>query len=287
MRTGSTTFNGLQPGTTYAYEFQANGQTIEGSFKTAPVGHAAFRFVVYGDTRSRHEMHQRVADAIVKDAPDFVIHTGDLVASGNDTGLWSKFFSIEHDLLRHAAFFPVIGNHEHNSAQYFTFLHAKPYYSFDWGSAHFTILDTDFSSIPDKANFWREQFKWLERDLARNQRADLRFVIFHHPPYSAIKKRGINEDTVKFVPLFEKYKVQAVFSGHDHAYQRFLQNGVQYIVTGGGGAPLYDVDAPMPGITQKLEKVEHFVDIKVEGKRAAIEALALDGRRIDYVELKP
>jgi hypothetical protein len=78
-----------------------------------------------------------------------------------------------------------------------------------------------------------------------------------------------------------------VFSGHDHAYEHFFQNGVHYIVTGGGGAPLYDVDAPPAGITQKLEKVEHFVNVNVQGKRAAIEALALDGRRIDFVELNP
>ncbi len=286
-RADKITFKGLQPGATYSYDFQVNGRMIEGSFKTPPVGPAPFHFVVYGDTRSRHEVHQRVVDAIVKAAPDFVIHTGDLVATGDDTALWSRFFSIERELLGRSVFFPAVGNHEHNSTQYFMFLQAKPYYSFDWGSAHFTILDTDFGNIPDKAKFWQEQYEWLENDLAKNQRADLRFVVFHHPPYSAIKKRGINEDTVKFVPLFEKYKVHAVFSGHDHAYEHFLQNGVHYIVTGGGGAPLYDVDSPLPGITQKLEKVEHFVDIKVDGKRAAIEALALDGRRIDYVELNP
>ncbi len=285
-RADKLTFKGLQPNTTYLYDFKVNGAITEGSFKTPPVGSEPFRFVVYGDTRSRHEVHQRVVDAIVKIEPDFVIHTGDLVATGDDGALWSRFFSIERELLRRTAFFPVVGNHEHNSSQYFMFLQARPYYAFDWGSAHFIVLDTDFGNIPDKAKFWREQLEWLENDLAKNQRAALRFVIFHHPPYSAMKKRGINADTVKFVPLFEKYGVNAVFSGHDHAYERFTQNGVHYIVTGGGGAPLYDVDTPLPGITQKLEKTEHFVDVKVDGGRAAIEALALDGRRIDYLELK-
>jgi 3',5'-cyclic AMP phosphodiesterase CpdA len=286
-RADKLTFTGLQPGTRYLYDFKAGGQTVEGSFKTPPTGPEPFDFVVYGDTRSRHDVHRRVVDAILKSEPDFVIHTGDLVATGGDTALWSKFFSIERELLRRAAFFPAVGNHEHNSSHYFTFLQARPYYSFDWGSAHFTVLDTDFGNIPNKAEFWQEQFEWLESDLAKNQDADLRFVIFHHPPYSAMKKRGINEDTVKFVPLFEKYGVHAVFSGHDHAYEHFLRNGVRYIVTGGGGAPLYNVDTPLPGITQKLEKVEHFVFVKVEGRWAAIEALALDGRRIDYIELQP
>ncbi len=284
--TDKVTFQDLLPGTTYSYDFRVNGRTIEGSFKTAPVGPVPFHFVVYGDTRSRHEVHQRVVDAIVKVSPDFVIHTGDLVASGGDTPLWTRFFSIEHELLSRAAFFPAVGNHEHNSAQYFMFLQASPYYSFDWGAAHFTVLDTDFGNIPDSQKFFREQFQWLENDLARSQQASLRFVIFHHPPYSAVKKRGINQETVQFVPLFEKYKVQAVFSGHDHAYEHFYQSGVHYIVTGGGGAPLYDVNHPLPGITQKLDKVEHFVDVRVEGGRASIEALTLDGRRIDYVELK-
>ncbi len=58
-RADKVTFTGLRPGTRYSYDFKVNGETVEGSFETAPAGPARFQFVVYGDTRSRHEVHQQ------------------------------------------------------------------------------------------------------------------------------------------------------------------------------------------------------------------------------------
>ena len=81
--------------------------------------------------------------------------------------------------------------------------------------------------------------------------------------------------------MFEKYKLTAGFFGHDHNYQHYLKNGVQYFITGGGGAPLYNVDKPPAGITKMVESTEHFVAVKVEGKSARVEALRLDGRPLD------
>jgi acid phosphatase type 7 len=76
-----------------------------------------------------------------------------------------------------------------------------------------------------------------------------------------------------------------VFAGHDHNYQHHLKNGVHYIVTGGGGAPLANVENPIPGITLVVEKTEHFVNIRVEKNRAYVEAVALDGRILDKIAL--
>ena len=91
---------------------------------------------------------------------------------------------------------------------------------------------------------------------------------------------------VGLIPILEKRGVTALFAGHDHSYQRHEKAGIQYIVTAGAGAPLYDIDAPIPGITQKAEKTENFVVVRVEGKQARMEALDLDGRRIDAVTMK-
>ena len=254
-----------------------------GAFKTPPAGAAEFKFVVYGDTRSRHDMHQRVIDAMVKTEPDFVIHTGDLVADGLDTAQWPRFFSIERELLRKTVFFPVLGNHERNSPHYFEFFDMKkPYYSFDWGTAHFSLLDTGIAQSE-----WDEQARWFEADLERAAKADFRFVIFHHPPYTAVKRRqGDGGRPRGLVPLMEKHKVQAVFSGHDHNYQRHFQNGIHYVVTGGGGAPLYPVDAPIEGMTKKVVSTEHYVQMRVNGAAARMEAVALDGSLIEGVEIR-
>ena len=83
------------------------------------------------------------------------------------------------------------------------------------------------------------------------------------------------------VPLFEKHGVSAAFFGHDHNYQHYLRNGIHYVITGGGGAPLYDVDKPPEGITQKVVSIENFVRGNVDSTGLHVEAIAIDGRTLD------
>lgn len=250
LRAEKTTLTGLQPNTRYEYDVPGDGAE-KGSFKTAAPAGEPYHFVVFGDTRTRHDVHRRVVDAIVKHgAPDFVLHTGDLVANGNDSAMWPVFFDLEKTLLRETAFFPSLGNHERNSPDFYSFFGVTtPYYSFNWGNGHFIVLNSDVGNVAQSAqsrnSFWAEQTRWLEDDLEASQKADFRFVIAHHPPFTA------------------------------------------YVITGGGGAPLYDVNKPAAGITVKAVSTEHFVTIGVEGKVAHVEAIALDGRKLDEFDLHP
>src|SRR6266581_4937305 len=288
-----TTLTGLQPNTRYEYE-TGGPDGLKGSFKTPPSDAQPFQFVVFGDTRTRPDVHRRVVEAVVKNGiPDFVIHTGDLVADGYDSSLWPIFFDIERDLLRQTAFFPSLGNHERNSKEYYEFFRIDtPYYSFNWGNAHFAVLNSDFGNAANsnsaKEAFWAAQTSWLDEDLAANQKAGYRFVAAHHPPMSAVSTRqNFNARMVALMPLLEKYRVTAGFFGHDHNYQHYLKNGIHYVITGGGGAPLYDVDKPPPGITQKVVSAEHFTTVRVNGKTATVQAIATDGSKLDEFELAP
>jgi hypothetical protein len=290
LRSEKTTFVGLKRGTTYYYQ-AFPGEAGKGSFNTPPDEDAPFEFVVYGDTRTRHDVHRAVIASLLKYAhPDFVLHTGDLVADGNDSSLWPIFFDAERELLREAAFFPTLGNHERDAGNYFDFLNARPYYSFDWGSAHFTVINSDIeNAAPTPAErevFWQTQTRWLEDDLKNSQTAAFRFLIAHHPPMTAVKRRqGDNPHMTALEPMFEKYRVSASFYGHDHNYQHYLKNGVHYFITGGGGAPLYDVDTPPAGITKKVESTENFMSVKVNGKSATFTAVKPGGEVIESTEL--
>ena len=291
LRAEKVHFTGLEPGKTYTYDgLRWPGAT--GSFTTAPNGPAPFEFVVYGDTRTRHDMHRKVVAAILKyAAPQFVLHTGDLVADGADSAQWPVFFDIEHELLRNVAFFPSLGNHERNNRQYYDFFDVSaPYYSFNWGAAHFIVLNSDIDNVStselERNAFWTGQSRWLEEDLAKSQQAAYRFVFAHHPPLTAVARRqGDNPHMTALMPLFEKYNLTAGFFGHDHNYQHYVKNGVHYFITGGGGAPLYDVDKPPEGITKMVVSTEHFLDVKVDGKTVRVEAIKLDGQPLETTVL--
>ncbi|HUI57105.1 MAG TPA: metallophosphoesterase [Bryobacteraceae bacterium] len=287
-----TTLTGLQPNTRYDYDIPGQ-EGVKGSFQTPPNGAGAFHFVVYGDNRTRDDVHRKVIATLLQSGiPDFVLQTGDMVPDGNDTAYWPVFFDIERELLRQTVFFPALGNHERDCRNFYDFFSlAKPYYSFNWGNAHFTVLNSDLAnSAPTKSErdaFWAEQTRWLEEDLQASQNAEYRFVTAHHPPFTAVARRqGDNPQMTALVPMFEKYKVTAAFFGHDHNYQRYLKNGIHYIVSGGGGAPLYDVDKPDPAIAQKVVSVENFVTVAVDGKAIRIQAIDITGKTIDELEIR-
>lgn len=282
---------GLTAGIRYLYQV-VNGPTDgpSGSFRTTVPPGRGFSFVAYGDSRSRLAEHGQVADAILAADPAFVLHTGDMAADGRNLEDWRVFFEGARNLLPHAPIFPSLGNHERNAPLYFDFFTLpgnERYYSFDYGDCHFVALDSDPPYVSS-----REQLDWLARDLEAHQGAALTFVFFHHPPYSVGSHGSSRAVQENFCPLFEKYGVDVAFAGHDHDYQRNEVGGIVYVVTGGGGAPLYDqkTTATWNKVTRKTL---HYVLVTVydadvreaQGKAALMEAFTPDGRSFDRVEL--
>lgn len=89
-------------------------------------------------------------------------------------------------------------------------------YSFDYGNAHWTVVDSDpYVDWTDSA-----LRAWVSADLAAAQQATWRFVIFHHPGFSSSLEHFEQQQMRILSPVFEKGKVDVVFSGHVHNYQR-------------------------------------------------------------------
>ncbi|MEZ4369126.1 MAG: metallophosphoesterase [Kofleriaceae bacterium] len=133
-----------------------------------------------------------------------------------------------------------------------------------------------------------DQTAWLERELvaARQDPAiDHIFVVMHHPPYSVSLHGGQRDLRERWTPLFERYGVAAVFSGHDHVYSRAVVGGVQYVVSGGGGAPLYPRSPRASAIdkeaVQTFERVNHYVRVRVHGPQIELAAIRIDGTVIE------
>jgi 3',5'-cyclic AMP phosphodiesterase CpdA len=82
----------------------------------------------------------------------------------------------------------------------------------------------------------KKQLEWLEGEL-KGSKADWKVPYFHHPLYSSAGAHGSSVDLRNVLePLFVRYGVQVVFSGHDHIYERVKpQKGIYYFVAGSTG----------------------------------------------------
>ncbi len=281
------TLDGLKPYTRYRYRVLDAGWPLSADyvFRTAArENQSNFNFVVFGDTRTGHEIHQSIVDRIAALSPDFVLHTGDLVDNGLSQADWDRFFHIEAPLMAETSLFPSLGNHEANSPLYFDLFHLPGngrWYSFDYGDAHFISLEIDAYA---RFGTTSEQYAWLETDLATNSRP-WSFVFFHIPPYSSLSE----DDAVLAVrrnltPLFQKYGVDMVFTGHHHEYQRREVDGITYIVTGGGGAEIYPIVKPDPALLAFANE-HHFIAITMDGNGLHARVIAADGRELDRFDL--
>ncbi len=245
-----------------------------------------FRFAVYGDTRDGHKPHRAVVAKIVQSNPAFVLQTGDLVKSGADNSLWRIYDEITGDMRSKFPVYPARGNHDVGGTGYEDRVTApftsgnKLWYSFNRGNSHFVSLSIDNYSSYDLGS---PQYQWLEADLAAAKpNARHIFIFFHVGPYS-IGSHG-SDLTVRRIlcPLFEKYGVRAVFTGHDHLYYHTRRSGIHYIVAGGGGAPLYYPDPKKGAIKGDLWAREYnYVLCDVKGDTVDVAAYRSDGALIE------
>jgi predicted phosphodiesterase len=281
----AVTLAGLRPYTRYHYRVESDGTPLsdDATFRTAASpDQTEFTFVALGDTRTQHQVHRTVIDGIIATAPDFVLHTGDLVGYGSRPDQWETFFEIERELMAHTPLFPALGNHEENDPLYFYFFHLpgnERWYAFDYGNVRFICLQIDGYAAFAPGS---EQYAWLESRLAANTQPWL-FVYFHIPPYTSTG--DALESTVRqaLAPLFERYGVDLVLNGHRHNYERNTVNGVTYIVTGGGGAPLYAMQEQEP--TQAaFALAHHFVLVEINGNHLTATAISNAGTVLDRFE---
>ncbi len=286
---------GLTPATSYRYTVAIDdGTREEGTFTTAPEDDRPFSFLAYGDNRTDAASHASIV-AAMKSAPgDFIVQTGDMVQDGSEPDGWTRFFLIERELLRSRCVFPAIGNHEvsiptSDGAQRFARMFRVPgpsgsaerYYTFRWGSARFVVLDS-------QDDFVSEQRAWLEKTLvALDSEAGItwRFVVLHNGPFSSGLHGPNRALQLGHVPeLLRAHKIDLVLAGHDHIYERGEVGGLKYLISGGGGAPLYPEHHDEP-TAFRFEPTHHFIQFSVSKGTASMKAVRMDGSTIEECTL--
>jgi hypothetical protein len=133
------------------------------------------------------------------------------------------------------------------------------------------------------------QTAWLRRSL-RVATARWKVVLFHHPPYSCGGHDGDGRVRRRWVPLFTRFGVDLVLSGHAHNYQRFARRyGVTYVVHGGGGAPLYGV-TPCPQTylrRVRARRVYGWLYLHATAQALRVRAVRPSGATVDLFTLYP
>jgi predicted phosphodiesterase len=269
------TLTGLDPAAQYHYRVASLATPTTDAILRAPAAAGrGFTFTIFGDNRRGDvDIHQQVAAAMLAETPDFVVHTGDLSFAGGVESEWDIFFSGEQGLLATAAYLPAYGNHEDilGRTLFDTYWPAPPgarsprTYSVDWGAVHVAVLDRFKDDLASVAS-------WLSADLASAaaQAAELRIVALHTPLYSFSTHAEDTDARAALWPILTANRVALVATGHNHLYERFFVDGIQVVVTGGGGAELYPTDANDIAAEQALRLVaasqHHYV--RAEGGAA-------------------
>lgn len=247
----------------------------------APVSDSpSLAFIAFGDSGSGSAEQEALADLMVWERVDLAIHTGDVAYPCGSAERYSAYFSQIYDSRLAARVYPSPGNHDYQCDgldSYLEFFSLPRYYSFDAGGVHFVSLDSNRIDA--------EQTEWLEADLSAAG-PEIRVVFFHHPPFSSGSVHGGNGTVEeRFVPLFERYGVDLVFSGHEHNYERLEVDGITYIVTGGGGKSVYQFGPPDPGSRARLADY-HYVRVAIDGCEAATAAVRRDGTEFDPASIQ-
>jgi len=221
--------------------------------------------IAYGDMRFTDPTNEKVTnpkvrrwlvDRVAAEHPDAVLLSGDVPYSGNVENDYEVYHQ-ETEIWRtnKLRIYPAMGNHELHGDEVlepknwwnaFPELKARRWYSVQMGTAYIITVDSNLSLLPGS-----KQHDWVLEQLAKLPKST-KYVFFslHHPPVAdsidGDHSHDVRPNERALADLLEKRAPSTkarfiVIAGHIHNYQRFLENDVTYLVSGGGGAKPYPI----------------------------------------------
>ncbi len=307
------TLAGLQPNTQYYYQVVTDAgysSAVEHFWTAKPIDNKSIKFLHYADCGYNNTIQNQLAALMEQEPVDFAVVAGD-VDQGIGDAYDNVFFGVYKNLLARDCHYTAIGNHDiiaNNGVDFFDSFYqptnnaqqSEHYYSFSWGNAKFICLDSngDYSIGSDQHNFMLGELQCRDQEWL--------FVFMHHPPWTNAWDQsyyvpfqpfyqydGNDNMRTALVPYFEQYDVDFVLNGHAHCYQRGELNGVNYVISGGGGASTLDAHtcntfpsnlACAPNIQQELY-VNEYVRFTLNGDTASYATVDLQGHVIDSVSV--
>lgn len=319
----------LKPATEYEYRIVTADNKGEWHKLKTDDG-KGFTAIIFSDAQSsgNYKEWKSVAKIAHKNHPEskLYLNLGDQVDCGEHSYQWRMWFEGIAPFAADMPMAALVGNHECYSLKfeevfpktYLNLFHLpsngydkykNQFYSFDYGDVHFTVIDTNagWEVAPYQPNLVSDMIRWMDKDLA-STKAKWKVVLMHRDIllYKFGPKSGLTPsfDTYFFSPswdymnVFDKYKVDAVLSGHLHAYRRRVplrnhqpaDKGTLYIMTGVSGNQSYGErwadykwDAKR---SPENPEVGNYMTMTVDDKTLNFKAYLQNGKEFDSVTLK-
>lgn len=286
----SAILTGLSPSTSYPYKYGSDqaGWSLSQTLRTPPAsGSSNVTFIAYGDMGKAPRDNSRehyiqpgslsVINAVATEAAsgnvDLVLHIGDISYATGFLAEWDYFLEMITPTASKIPYMTAIGNHERDfpdSGSYYNSPDSggecgiayesyfqmpaqgkdRPWYSFEMGPVHFTVMSTEHNWTNES-----EQFKWIQNDFTSVDRKRTPWLVFtgHRPQYSSNSEGSVLSRLLPSVdpefraavePLLLQGQVDLVLWGHVHNYERtcaVYQGQCLLLPTkGSDGADVYD-----------------------------------------------
>jgi predicted MPP superfamily phosphohydrolase len=247
----------------------------------------ALKFAVIGDNgtgaRPEYEVAQQMAARHAKFPFDMVIMLGDNMYGGQKPRDFVEKFEQPYKPLLDAGvrFYASLGNHDNQRNRFYEPFNmgGERYYTYVRNNVRFFVLDSDLLDP--------KQLAWVEAAL-RDSHDEWKICYFHHPLYSDGRTHGSQVDLRAVLePLFVKYGVNVVFSGHDHVYERIKpQKGIYYFVSGAGGE-LRKGDVKWSELTAAaFDQDRSFMLVEIDGRDLLFQVISRTGQMVDSGAIK-
>ncbi|MFC1845842.1 metallophosphoesterase [Chloroflexota bacterium] len=296
----------LHPDTEYWYRIN---QGEISRFTTPPPAGEPLHFAVGSDSHvgnsvSRTDLTVKMLRQIADPEYDYdaFFFLGDFVDLGFLDNLWQEAIEIFSPATSIIPGRPIIGNHDTlfgGLKLYEEYLYpdgmkldigTSMYYRIDFNDIHFLLLDLEWSA----ESYTAEQDRWLEQQLAGIPPEDWTIVMSHGYYYSS-GAVGYgwdwwdNQSTIKRItPLFEKYDVDIVVSGHNHVLEVLQKSGVTYLICGAfGGPPEPERTYTSPQSIWYQRGVYAFLDVTINADKATIIFRNSDYNEIESFTITP
>jgi predicted MPP superfamily phosphohydrolase len=253
-----------------------------------PLKDGSVRWAVIGDNGTGEGPELEVANQMqhywTKVKFDFVTMDGDNIYGGHSPHDFRvKFEEPYKPLLDEGVkFYASLGNHDDAQIE----INYKPYnmggnhyYTFSKKNIDFFVLDSNYMTP--------QQLSWVE-DKLKGSSAKWKIAYFHHPLYTCAKFHGPDIDLRnQLMPLFSKYGVNVVWSGHEHVYERLKpQQGIYFFLDGNSGQLRYHNLRAACDLDQVgFDTDRTFMLVEVDGDQLHFQTIARSGATIDAGQL--